>query len=179
MAASENGYLILKLTEYFAIYAAVLSTFVFLWNVLQSKAKIKIDLIYGIEGEDDDIKSGVYIFVRNLSSHQVYLSNLSLLYPYRSVSFKERIAHLWKYKRFPSRIGWVLTSLSNYSIEDGCPICLEPRKSHSVLITDDKLENVLSDAVDRNLIACVQDQLWNNTYSNIFHYPVVANDKSA
>ena len=122
----------LKLTEYLAIYAAALSTFVFLWNVLQSKAKVKVDLIYGIEGEGDELKSGVYIFVRDLSSHQIHLSNLSLLYPYRVVGLKERIAYLWAYKRFPSRIGWVSTSLSNYSIEDGCPICFEPRKSHSV-----------------------------------------------
>jgi hypothetical protein len=162
-----------------AIYAAALSTFVFLWNVLQSKAKVKVDLIYGIEGEGDDLKSGVYVFVRNLSSHQIHLSSLSLLYPYRPVSLKERITHLWEYKRFPYRIGWVSTSLSNYSIEDGCPICLEPRKSHSVLIRDDKLEDVLSDAVDRTLIACVQDQLWNNTYSKVFTHSVVKTDENA
>ena len=169
----------MKLTEYLAIYAAALSTFVFLWNVLQSKAKVKVDLIYGIEGEGDDLKSGVYIFVRNISSHQIHLSNLSLLYPYRSVSLKERIEHLCKYKRFPRRIDWVSTSLSNYSIEDGCPTCLEPRKSHSVLISDDKLEIVLSDAVDRSLIACAQDQLWNNTYSKVFTHSVVKTDESA
>lgn len=52
----------LKLTEYLAIYAAALSTFVFLWNVLQSKAKVKVDLVYGIEGEVT-VLNLVYIFL--------------------------------------------------------------------------------------------------------------------
>jgi hypothetical protein len=160
----------LKLTEYLAIYAAILSTFVFLWNVLQSKAKIKVDLIHGVEGEGDEVKHGVYLFVRNLSSHEVHLSNLSLLYPYRSVGIKERLSNLWQFKRFPSRIGWVSTSLSNYSIEDGCPICLKPRKSHKVMITKDKLEEIFSDATERCMIGYAQDQLWNNTYSKVFKY---------
>lgn len=135
---------------------------------MQSRAKVKVDLIFGVEGEGEDLQSGVYIFVRNLSSHDVHLSNLSLLYPYASYGLKERFAHLWKYKRFPSRLGWVSTSLSNYSIEDGCPICLGPRKSNSVLISDAKLKEILEDAKTKSLIGCVQDQLWNNTYSSVF-----------
>ncbi|MGR5139965.1 hypothetical protein [Vibrio jasicida] len=169
----------MKLTDYLAIYAAVLSTLVFIWNMLQSKPKVRVDLIYGIEEDGDDLKSGVYIFVRNLSSHQVHLSNLSLMYPYRKVSVKERIIHAWKYNRFPIRIGWVSTSLSNYSIDDGCPICIEPRMSHKVLITDDKLAQLLDDAIDNSVIACAQDQLWNNTYSKVFVNPVPENEKSA
>ena len=135
---------------------------------MQSRAKVKVDLIFGVEGEGDEIKSGVYLCVRNLSSHDVHLSNLSILYPYRSYGIKERFLNLWKYRRFARRLGWVSTSLSNYSIEDGCPMCLGPRKSHSVLITDDMLLNILEDASEKNLIGCVQDQLWKNTYSSVF-----------
>lgn len=175
----QRGSDILKVTEYLAIYAAVLSTLVFIWNMLQSKPKIRVDLVYGIEEDGEDLKSGVYIFVRNLSSHQVHLSNLSLMYPYRKISVKERIIHLWKYKRLPVRIGWVTTSLSNYSIDDGCPICIEPRMSHKVLISDDKLEQLLDDSIDNSVIACTQDQLWNNTYSKVFVNFVLNNKKSA
>jgi hypothetical protein len=98
---------------------------VFVWNVFQSKPKIKVDLIFGLDGKGDKLRSGVYIFARNLSSHDVHLANFSILYPYRDVGLKERLIHVWKYKHMPRRIGWVTSSLSNYSIEDGCPICLE------------------------------------------------------
>jgi hypothetical protein len=161
----------LKITDYLAIYAAILSTLVFVWNVFQSKPKIKVDLIFGLDGKGDQLRSGIYIFARNLSSHDVHLANFSILYPYRDVGLKERLIHVWKYKHMPRRIGWVTSSLSNYSIEDGCPICLEARKSHSVFIPDAALEAMLADATHRSLIGCVQDQLWHNAYSRAFKYP--------
>lgn len=161
----------MKTTDYLAIYAACLSTLVFFWNVFQSKPKIKVDLIFGIEGKGQDLKSGIYIFVRNLSSHDVHLSSFSILYPYKKITVAEQISHLWKYKRFPRRIGWVSSSLSSYSIEDGCPVCIGARQSHRVLIPDEAIENILEEAAHRSLIGCVQDQLWQNTYSQVFKHP--------
>lgn len=153
------------MTDYLAIYAAVLSTIVFLWNVLQSRPRIKVDLVFGIEDKDGKIKSGVYVFVRNLSSHDVYLANINVLYPYKKVSFKEQLMHAVKYRRVPRRSGWVHASLDNYSVESGCPVRLESRKSHQVLIPDAVVEEMLETASQRRLIACVQDQLWNEVYS--------------
>lgn len=161
----------MKATDYLAIYAACLSTMVFVWNVYQSRPKIKVDMVYGLEGKGDDLKSGVYIFVRNLSSHDVHLSNFSILYPYKRVSVAERISHFWKYNRLPVRMGWVSSSLSNYSIDDGCPVCIGARQSHKILISDGALESILDGAVHRSLIGCVQDQLWQNAYSHIFKLP--------
>lgn len=161
----------LKTTDYLAIYAAFLSTLVFFWNVFQSKPKIKVDLIYGFEGKEEDLKSGIYIFVRNLSAHDIHLSNFSILYPYRKTTVAEQASHLWKYKRFPRRIGWISSSLSNYSIKDGCPVCIGARQSHKVLIPDEAIESILEDAIQRSLIGCVQDQLWQNTYSPVFKLP--------
>lgn len=161
----------MKVTDYLAIYAAILSTLVFAWNILQSRPRIKVDLIFGIEGTGDDLKSGVYIFVRNLSSHDVHLSNIEILYPYTVASLKERLAHAWRFKTLPKRLGWVHSSLSNYSVESGCPVCLEARKSHQVFIPEPALEEMLSGAIDRVLMACVQDQLWSNIYSGKFKCP--------
>lgn len=161
----------LTFTDYLAIYAAVLSTLVFLWNVVQSRPRIKVDLIFGFEGTGDDFKTGVYIVVRNLSSHDVHLADINILYPYAERSLKAALAHLWRFRRWPSQLGWVHSSLSNYSIESGCPVCLESRKSHKVLITEDALEEMLAKASDRKLRACVQDQLWNNVYSRVFKWP--------
>lgn len=166
--AMEQG---LKVTDYLAIYAAVLSTLVFLWNVLQSRPRVRVDLIHGIEGTGDAMRSGVYIFVRNLSSHDVHLANIDILYPYRVVGLKERIVHMWKFRRWPRRLGWVHSSLANYSLESGCPVCLEARKSHSVFIPQPALESMLAEATDRTLMAGAQDQLWNNVYSGKFKCP--------
>ena len=161
----------MKITDYLAIYAAILSTLVFFWNVLQSRPRVRIDLIFGIEGTGDAVKSGVYIFVRNLSSHDVHLSNISILYPYRIASLKERFAHVWRFRRLPRRLGWVHSSLSNYSLESGCQVSLEARKSHQVFIPQRVLEDMLAEANDRAIMASVQDQLWNTVYSGKFRCP--------
>ncbi|MCA3153410.1 MAG: hypothetical protein ING30_00010 [Burkholderiales bacterium] len=158
----------MKITDYLAVYAAVLSTLVFLWNVLQSRPRIKVDLIFGIEGSGDAVTSGIYVFVRNLSSHDIHLSNIDILYPYTKPTWKERIAHAWRFKRLPKRLGWVHSSLSNYSVATGCPVCVEARQSHQVFIPQASVERVLADAVERSLMACAQDQLWNNAYSGRF-----------
>jgi hypothetical protein len=167
-AAKERN---LKITDYLAIYATVLSTLVFFWNVLQSRPRVRVDLIFGIEGTGDAMRSGVYIFVRNLSSHDVHLTNIDILYMYRIVGLKERFAHVWRFRRLPRRLGWVHSSLSNYSLESGCPVCLEARKSHQVFIPQPVLEDMLAEANDRTLMAGVQDQLWNTVYSGKFKCP--------
>ena len=168
----------MKITDYLAIYAAILSTLIFAWNVLQSRPRVRVDLIFGIEGTDEALKSGVYVVVRNLSSHDVHLSSISILYPYGIASLKERFAHVWRFKRLPRRLGWVHSSLSNYSVESGCPVCLEARKSHRVFIPQPALEAILAEVNDRTIMACVQDQLWNNVYSGKFKCPAIFSRRS-
>jgi hypothetical protein len=158
----------LKITDYLAIYAAILSSVVFLWNVLQSRPRFKVDLLFGVDTVEGVTTSGVSIVVRNTSSHDIHLAAIGLLYPYTKVGIKERLLHLWRYKRWPRRVGWCHTGLSNYSIKDGCPMCLEARKSHHVLVPKEIVERVLSEATGDKLIATVQDQLWNNIYSRPF-----------
>lgn len=160
----------LKITDYLAIYAAILSSVVFLWNVLQSRPRFKVDLLFGIDTVEGVTTSGVSIVVRNTSSHDIHLAAIGLLYPYTRVGAKEKLLHLWRYKRWPRRVGWCQTSLSNYSIKDGCPMCLEARKSHHVLVPKEVIEKILAEAMRDRLIATVQDQLWNNVYSRPFQW---------
>ncbi|NRE49240.1 hypothetical protein FG479_19410 [Burkholderia pseudomallei] len=160
----------MKFTDYLAVYASILSTLVFVWNIFQSRPRIRVDLVVGMENADGAVKSGLYVIVRNLSSHDVHLSAISVLYPYEEIDLKGRVRHLLRFRRWPCRVGWVHTSLSNYSIDDGCPTCLEARKSHKVMIPESTLDQILSDATDSSLIASVQDQLWNNVYSRRFRW---------
>ena len=162
----------MKVTDYLAIYAAILSSVVFLWNILQSRPRFKVDLLFGVETVDGVTTSGISIIVRNTSSHDIHLASIGLAYPYTKVGIKERLLHLWRYRRWPRRLGWCHTILSNYSIKDGCPMCLEARKSHHILVPKEVVEKVLSHATQGNLIAKVQDQLWNNVYSQPFKWPL-------
>jgi hypothetical protein len=160
----------LKITDYLAVYAAILSSVVFLWNVVQSRPRFKVDLLFGIDTVDGATTSGASIVVRNTSSHDIHLAAIGLLYPYARVGAIEKLTHLWRYRRLPRRSGWCQTNLSNYSINDGCPMCLEARKSHHVLVPKEVIEKILKGAIQDRLIATVQDQLWNNVYSWPFQW---------
>jgi hypothetical protein len=158
------------ITDYLAIYAAVLSSVVFIWNVLQSRPRLIVDLIFSVETVDSVITSGVSVVVRNTSSHDIHLGAIGLLYHYRKIGAKEWLLHFWRYKRWPKRVGWCHTSLSNYAIKDGCPMCLEARNSNHIFVPKEVVEKILSEAIQDDLIATVQDQLWNNVYSKPFKW---------
>lgn len=81
------------------------------------------------------------------------------------------MAHIWRFKRFPRHLGWANSSLSDYELEDGCPISLEAGKSLDVFIPQDTLEEIFEDSEDRKIIAAVQDQLWRTRYSKEFEVP--------
>jgi hypothetical protein len=156
----------LKLTEYLAVYAAGLSTIVFVWNLLRAKSRIKVRLIPGTDTVDGETQFGVYIFVQNVSGHAVHLGGVSVLYPYKVARMSEGLSHLIRFGRLPRTIGWVHSGLSNSNIQDGCPRSLEARQSHRIFISEAVLETLLEDAVRREIRAVVQDQLWRDTYSN-------------
>lgn len=159
----------MKITDYLAIYAAFLSTVVFFWNVIQSRPKIKVDLMFGV---GDEGAAGAYVIIRNLSSHSVPLSGICLMYQHDDATFWRRLAHIWRFKRVMRRVGWVHSSLSLYSVECGMPMSLAARSSHSVFLSPAVLELVLAKAKCRTLICKVQDALWKDVYSGQFHWPV-------
>lgn len=158
----------LKATEWLAVYAATLSTIVFAWNVFQSRPRLKVMIVFGIEG----VVVGAHISVQNRSSQTIHLSNIAILYRHRKPTWKEWLSHAWKFKRFPRRLGWVHSSLSNYEIPDGCPVALEARNSHHVLVPEETLESIFQRIAERKIMAVVQDKIWNNVYSNVFEYSV-------
>lgn len=167
----------MKLTEYLAIYAASLSTITLVWNIINSRPRVKVDVVVGTSDVDGKTQLGVYIIARNISSHDVHLSSVSFLYSYKDASLIERLAHIWKFRRIPRRINWVHSSLAYYSIESGCPIQLEARTSHRVFIPIARLEEMLSKTHKKQIIAHVQDQLWNDFYSKPFNLPQPKSEK--
>jgi hypothetical protein len=158
----------MRFTDYLAIYASILSTSVFLWNVVQSRPRFKVDIVHGVESEGSSTQHGIYIVIRNVSARTVHLASAEVLYPYKKTGLRERAAHAWRFRRLPRRIGWVHTSLSYYDIDSGCPTSLEPGTSHRIFVPDEVLGHLLADASERTLLAHAQDQLWNDSYSRAF-----------
>jgi hypothetical protein len=154
-----------KVTDWLAMYAAVVSTLVFYWNIKQSKAKIKVNILPGFETIDGISTSGYFIIVRNVSSQVVPIGSIELLHQYERTSALGHLKHLVKYRRLSQSIGWVHHPLSHFKVDTKCPIQLEPRASHKVIVDFDTVENILGESSYRLIKASVQDQLWNNYFS--------------
>jgi hypothetical protein len=155
----------MKLTEYLAIYAAALSTIVFFWNILSSRPRLRIQILPGTNGDDDNIEMGVHISVQNTSAHVIHVSNSSVLYPHMKTTLLDKAKHFLKYKRLCTTVGWVHSDLSFYDVKDEFPASIEARKSHDIFIPERALEKILKDASSRELRFGVQDALWRSTYS--------------
>jgi len=162
----------LKGTEILSVYAALLSTIVFVWNMRKAIPSYKVEIVFGTDKVDGEYVSGAYISVKNPSVHTVHLASISILYPFGKAKFFEKIKHILKYHRLPLTVGWCHSSLSNYEIDDKCPIALEPGKSIGILVPEDILEKIFEDCEERVIKASVQDELWRNNYSRKFEYPI-------
>lgn len=155
----------LKITDWLAIYAAVVSTLVFWWTIKQSKAKIKVDILPGFETIDGIPTSGYFIIIRNISSQPIPIGSISILSQYKQATLFSRLNHLLKYRRFSQSEGWVYHSLSSYNIDTKCPITLEPRSFHKIIISFDKIDSLLKEDSLRLIKVNVQDQLWKGYFS--------------
>ena len=174
MAATEHNSETdqLDVTPLLAIYGAALSTAVFIWNVLRATPRFKVDLIFGIEEVGGEVVSGAHISIKNPSGSTVHIGNVSLLYPFEDVGLWDYVMHVVRFKRMPRSVGWVHSALSNFDIDDGCPMALEPGKSHGILVPEKVLEQIFEDSTERKIKAVAQDQLWRDKYSRPMEYPI-------
>lgn len=160
----------MKATELLSIYAALLSTAVFIWNIVRAIPRYKVDIVYAVHEEDGECKHGVYVSIRNPSPHTIHLAGVDILYPYAKASFIERVGFMFKYRRLPSTVGWVHSSLSNFGLKNEFPLALESGKSKNVFVPHEVLEDIFEDCIGRDIKVCVQDQIWRNKYSPKFNY---------
>lgn len=158
----------MKGTDWLAIYAAVLSTAVFVWEVIRTRPKVRARLLFGLHPE---LGPGAYAFFQNVSGHTVHLSGVDALYRSETASPFEVIAFLFKYKRLSRTIGWVHTSLKYYDVSDGCPVPIEPGNAHQIFLPEKVIEDILSGGISRELKLKSSDMLWRTSYSNILIYP--------
>ena len=146
-----------------AIYGAVLSTGMFLWNIWKSRPKIQIEVVY-------NSPAGVMVSIQNPSNYTVHITSVSFLKSTGPISIKAYLLHLFKYKRFPSTLGWSFVSLSFKGVNIDCPKSIEPGRAHRIPISEEVIHELLSNSDSKNFKISVQDELWKNTYSSKFHY---------
>lgn len=157
----------MQITDWVAIYAAVLSTFIFIREYLRARPRFRIILTFGISDESGESGMGMYISIQNTSNQVVHISHISILFPSESLppTWLDKLKFMCRFKRSPNGLGWVHSSLSYYDVEDRCPTSIESRKSHEVFVPQTALEEILSKSPRRELRVEVQDPLWNSTYS--------------
>jgi len=156
----------MTLTDILAAYGALLSTIISLWEVGRARPRIRPRMIAGVRYVNGELTSGAHLSIQNVSNHAVHLAHVALLYRHRRAGVVERIRHTLRFRTWPRHVGWVHSSLANFGLTDRCPVALEPRRSHDVFIPDAALRCLLGAAVGPHIRAIVQDELWNNSYSN-------------
>ncbi|QNB10296.1 hypothetical protein G5S35_01100 [Paraburkholderia tropica] len=156
------------LTDYLAIYGAVLSSAVAGWNYLRTRSNVRVKLVVAVETVDGTTKGGVGISIQNPSAQTAHITNVSFLYPYTAPTLSDYVQHMIQFRQFPTRLGWCNSDLALHGIEDGCPISIESGKSHWIFVNEDTIDALLKKAKSRRLKAVVQDALWRNKYSSVF-----------
>ena len=158
------------LTNILAIYGASLSTAIAVWNYRSTRPQVRVRLIFALEKVQGESQLGIGISIQNVSAQTVHISNVSLLYPYRRATLRDKLEHLIHFKRIPRDEGWCYSNLSLHGVEDGCPTSIAPGKSHWIFIRQEVLDGLLEGSQSSRVKAVAQDALWRNTYSKAFDY---------
>jgi hypothetical protein len=161
----------MRLTDLLAIYGATLSTATAAWNYFRARPQVRVLLIFALEEVEGESQTGIGISIQNIFNQPFHIANVSFLYPYRTSTCRDKLKHLIRFKRIPRNDGWCLSSLSLHGIEDGCPVSIEPSKSHWIFVRHEVLDGLFEGAQSRRVKAVVQDALWRNTYSKASEYP--------
>jgi len=61
-------------------------------------------------------------------------------------------------------------SLDHYQVDHGCPMSIEPGQSHTVYISESVLLKIREDTGTSRIMACVQNQLTRNKFSDPFDF---------
>lgn len=160
-------------SDYLAIYGAVLSTIIAVWEFFRARSAVRVALLPAVETVDGEVQHGVGISIQNPSGQTVHLTNVSFLYPSSKVSLWRRLKNVVRLRRVLRTDGWCHAALSLHDVDDGCPVSIEPGNSHYVFVRDEALEKFLASARTRRLKVVVQDALWRNKYSKALDYPKI------
>jgi hypothetical protein len=156
-----------KFTDFIAIYAALLSTLVFVWNFRNSQPRFKVELFSGFKEQEH----GVFIDIKNPSSQVVIINVVWLLFPLRTAKLVEKVTNLCRFKRLP-HLDWVRGSIFAEVIATELPVSLAPRNSHRIFIPEAKIREMLQRTPSTSFAAGVRDALGGSKYSSPLHHHI-------
>lgn len=158
----------MKITDYLAIYGAVLSTAVFMGTVWKARRRLVVEMMPGALSGDDDT-AGIYSVIRivNRQSVPIRADHVGLLWPYRKVTFAEKVGYVLKYRRAWRTLGWVHGSLPESTMAD-LPKVIEAGHSHLIWVRHEDLEDLLRNDRAAQCMASAQDGVGRNFYSKVF-----------
>lgn len=155
----------LKATDWIAIYAALVSTWVFGWQVRQARPRIIVSAMGGLVNDD----YGAYISIRNNSVHAIKIESCSLLYQSRKQPLWSWLKVVWQFKRVPRFHGWNIRFLPD-SLKLELPARLAPYDSLNIFIPESALLDLFGGGSERRLIFKIQDAMWKDYYTNEFSF---------
>lgn len=168
----------MKLTDFLAIYGAILSTAIFFWSADRARPKLKVRLVFsGRAADGGGYENGIGISIQNPSAHAVHISNVAFLYPWRKPRLGDYLEMVFRFRRLPWNVGWCQSALSNHGLEDGCPLTIEPGRAHSIFVPERILKELSADSLREHVKVVVQDSLWRNKVSPSFEYTSPAEKK--
>lgn len=165
------------------VYAAVLSTIVFVWNMRNSKPKFSVEIVHGVDGAENEARHGIFIFIKNPSLQKVHIESVALLFPTKDASTLKqfdrnrlgRRGYYWNIlRRFFKRkyerkyAHWVHTHLVFKNVKTALPVSIESRNSHRIFVPEANLKEMLSEAPNGVFAAMASDALWRRSYSAPF-----------
>lgn len=161
----------MTLTDALAIYAGLLSTGTFIWTIRQARHSLKVRAILGLsDGGDGKAQTSLVIHLLNAKGMPAEARFVGVAWPYRRVSFSERVRHMTQFRNLPRWIGWVHGQLPE-STTTGLPVLIEPGRSHEIWVPLDELRNSLKADRADVCVAYAQDALGQQFYSNQFQFP--------
>lgn len=157
----------MTITTLLAIWGATLSTLVALHNFLQTRDKLKVQIVHGAH---DKKGACAVIFIANPGKRSVKVEYAGYAWPFEKLSFFQRAKHFIKYRNHWRTIGWCHTPLSADLVEPSpLPTLLEPGHSVQIWIPLTSLRESARDEAGL-FIAQVQDALGRNYYSQPAHF---------
>ena len=134
------------------------------------RGRCKVIIMLSIFDNDGKTDAGIAVNVSNSSAKDVHLQAIMLLAGGSKTTFLEKVKSLLNKHGWRLAAGGVYYSLDLLDIDDGCPRCIEPGQSHSVNVSADTLLKLRSASGTSRIMACAQDQLGSNQYSDPFDF---------
>ncbi len=154
----------LKLTDFLAVWGAVLSTLTFAMTVVRARPRLKVNLVAGFEND----RPCMYIYARNVSSLRVRIETITLLYRPARVPAWRRLIDVLRYRRRYPYPSWQIWFPSSRDVDTGCPVFVEPHASYRCILPDAAVLEVMRNSADGRIVAKVQDSLWKDYHSKAY-----------